>query len=63
MIIITLYVFLMILSAVANILQIFLGIPEITGMTRAMNQMVTLVIALKFSLVLIAFSVQQYETK
>ena len=62
MIIITLYVFLMILSAVANILQVYLGIPEITGMTRAMNQMVTLVIALKFSLVLIAFSVQQYET-
>ena len=62
MIIITLFVFLMILSAVANIFQVYLGIPELTVMTRLTNQMVISVIALKFGVILIAFLVQQYET-
>jgi len=61
MITITLLVFLMILSSVAEIFRVYLGIPEITVLTNFMNVIVMLVLAIKFSVILIAFLVQQYD--
>lgn len=61
MIMITLFVFLMILSSIAEIFRVYLGIPEITALTRTMNSLVMLVITFKFSLTLTAFLVQQYD--
>lgn len=63
MIQITLFVFLMILSSIAEIFRVYLGIPEFGAMTRTMNSLVMLVIGIKFGGTLIAFLVQQYENK
>jgi hypothetical protein len=63
MILISLFVVLMILSAVANIIQAYLGIPEITSLTQAMHSLILLVVVIKYGGIMIAFLVQQYERK
>jgi hypothetical protein len=61
MVIITLFVFLMILSSVAEIFRVYLGIPEVDLLAGWMNTLVMLVISVKFGGIFIAFLVQQYE--
>jgi len=63
MILVTLLVFLMILSSVAEIFRVYLGIPEIAVLTNTMNIVVMLVLSIKFSGILIAFLIQQYENE
>jgi hypothetical protein len=61
MITVSLIVFLMILSVLAEAVSILLGIPEITQLTRIMNGMSLLIIAIKYVGIGISFLYQQYE--
>ena len=63
MIMITLFIFLMILSILVNAIQIYLGIPEITLLTKNVNSLIFLIISIKYGGIMVAFLVQQYETK
>jgi hypothetical protein len=53
----------MILSSVAEIFRVYLGIPEVDLLAGWMNTLVMLVVGVKFGGIFIAFLVQQYETQ
>ena len=63
MITITLFIFLMILSSIAEIFRVYLGMPEVDALTKTMNSLVMLVVGVKYGGIMIAFLVQQYERK
>jgi len=61
MIVVTLFIFLMILSVLAKGISILLGIPQFTQITDMMNSLAMMIITVKYTGLLISFIYQQYE--
>ncbi len=61
MIVVTLFIFLMILSVLAKVISVLLGIPHFTEITNMMNSMALMIITVKYTGLLISFIYQQYE--
>ena len=61
MIIISLIIFLMMLSALAKSIAILLGIPQISAIIDTMNSLTLLVMTVKYVGILLSFLYQQYE--
>ena len=61
MIIISLIIFLMMLSALAKSIAILLGIPQISAVIDTMNSLTLLVMTVKYVGILLSFLYQQYE--
>lgn len=61
MIIISLIIFLMMLSALAKGIAILLGIPQISTIIDTMNSLTLMVMTVKYVGILLSFLYQQYE--